>query len=55
MLFYADVLLLVKLIDVNKGSRVTLKYFSILINNNRKQRDYIGHEQSTSLIWIAVK
>ena len=30
--------LLVKLIGVNKGRPVTLKYFSLLINVNRKDR-----------------
>ena len=44
-----------KLIGVNKGRCVALKYFSILINVSRKHRDYIGHEQSTSFIWIVVK
>ena len=50
-----DNLVLVNLIGVNKGRLVTLKYFSILINVSRKHRVYIGHEQSTSLIWIVVK
>ena len=48
-------IILVTLIGVNKGRRVTLKYLSILINVSRKHRVYIGHEQSTSLIWIVVK
>ena len=47
--------LLVKLIGVNKGRRVTLKYFRILINVSRKHKVYIGHEQSPSLIRIVVK
>ena len=34
-------LLFVKLIGVNKGGHVTLKYFSILINVNRKHRVYM--------------
>ena len=42
--------ILVKLIGVNKGRHVTLKYFSKLINVNRKHIVYIGHEQSKSLI-----
>ena len=33
--------LLVKLIGVNKGRRVTLKYFSILIKVSRKHRLFI--------------
>ena len=48
-------LLSVKLIGVNKGRRVTLKYFSILIKVNRKHRLLIGPEQSISLICIVVK
>ena len=48
-------ILLVKLIGVNKGRRVTLKYFSILIIVSRKHRVYIVHEQSTSFIWIVEK
>ena len=34
-------LILVKLIGVNKGIRVTLKYFSILIKVSRKHRLFI--------------
>ena len=55
MLIYFNNLVLVELIGVNKGRCVTLKYFSILINVNREPRVYIGHEQSTSLIWIVAK
>ena len=34
-------LILVKLIGVNKGRHVTFKYFSILINVSRKHRVYL--------------
>ena len=47
--------LLVELIGVNKGRRVTLKYFSILIKVCRKHRLFIGPGQSISLIYIVVK
>ena len=43
---------LVKLIGVNKGRRVTLKYFSILINVSRKHKLFIGPGQKLSLIFI---
>ena len=46
---------LVKLIGVNKGRHVTLKYFSILIKVSRKHRLFIGLGQSISLICIVVK
>ena len=36
------VFVLVKLIGVNKGRQVTLKYFSILIKVSRKHRLFIG-------------
>ena len=42
--------LLVRLIGVNKGRHVTLKYFSILIKVSRKHRLFIGPRQSISLI-----
>ena len=38
--------ILVKLIGVNKGTHVTLKYFSILIKFSRKHRLFIGPGQS---------
>ena len=44
--------LLGKLIGVNKGRRVTLKYFSLLIKVSRKHRLFIGPGQSKSLIFI---
>ena len=34
-------LVLVKLIGVNKGRHATLKYFSLLINVNRKHRLFL--------------
>ena len=43
---------LVKLIGVNKGRYVTLKYFSLLINVNRKHKLFIVPETSISLICI---
>ena len=46
---------MVKLIGVNKGRRVKLKYFSLLINVNRKHRLFISPETSISLICIVVK
>ena len=46
---------MVKLIGVNKGRRVTLKYFSILIKVSRKHRLFKGPGQSISLICIVVK
>ena len=48
-------IILVKLIGVNKGRRVTLKYFSILIKVSRKHRLFISPGQSISLICIVVK
>ena len=48
-------LVLVKLIGVNKGRHVTLKYFIILIKVSRKHRLFIGPGQSISLICIVVK
>ena len=38
---YISIMLLVKLIGVNKGRRVTLKYFSILIKVSRKHRTFV--------------
>ena len=46
---------LVKLIGVNKGRHVTLKYFSILIKVSRKHRLFIGPGQGISLICIVVE
>ena len=43
---------MVKLIGVNKGRHVTLKYFSILIKVSRKQRLFIGPGLSISLILL---
>ena len=40
--FYSTVGILDKLNGVKKGRHVTLKYFSILINVNRKHRLFIG-------------
>ena len=48
-------MVLVKLIGVNKGKHVTLKYFSILIKVRRKHKLFIGPGQSISLICIVVK
>ena len=39
-------LVLVKLIGVNKGRHVTLKYFSILTNIDKEHRHFIGSEKS---------
>ena len=49
------VCVLVKIIGVNKGRHVTLKYFSILIKVSRKHRLFIAPGQSISLICIVVK
>ena len=46
---------LVKLIGVNTGRPVTLKYLIILININRKHRLFTGPDTSISLICIVVK
>ena len=47
--------LLVKLIGVNKGRYVTLKYFSIFVKVIRKHRIFIAPGQSISFICIVVK
>ena len=49
------VFVLVKLIGVNKGRQVTLKYFSLLIKVSRKHRLFIAPGQSMILICIVVK
>ena len=48
-------LLLVKLIGVNKGRHVTLKYFSILIRIDKEHRYFIVSGRSISFIYIVVK
>ena len=48
-------IVLVKLIGVNKGRRVTMKYFSLLISVNRKHRLFMVPETSISLICIVSK
>ena len=48
-------LVLVKLIGVNKGRRVNLKYFSILIKVSRKHRLFLAPGQSIILICVVVK
>ena len=46
---------LVRLIGVNKGRRVTLKYFIILIKVSRKHRLFLAPGQSIILICVVVK
>ena len=46
---------LVKLIVVNKGKSVTLKYLSVFIKMNIQHRLFIGPKPSIRLIYLVVK
>ena len=54
-LFNPFLILLVKLVGLNKGRHVTLKYFSILMKVSRKHRLFIAPGQSKILISIVEK
>ena len=48
---WSKMMILVKLIGVNKRRHVTLKYFSILLKIHKEHSYFIGPGQSISLIY----